>query len=126
MGPVETAAPAAARRDPGRAPAGTKGVWVTRDARLVYRFVMDSPYTRAGANSLEGDTCWYAASIADSRERALQEAACKGRHAVIVTVNPGMRSGQHDQSHGEFRHTGRTKTVVVRRGQCLCYELKRV
>ena len=118
--------PADMTRGGGRSPVGSKGVF-EQAGTLRYRLVDDSPYTRAGFNSLstDGMVLWYAAS-ANPGEAAAQEAASASRRPVLVTRNPRMRSGMEDEELGWYTHTSEKKAILFRGRRRTAYRLVRL
>lgn len=117
--------PAEMRRG-GRSPAGSSGVW-ERAGTLRYRLVDDSPYTRAGFNSLSADgrVLWYAAS-ANPGEAAAQEAASASRRPVFVTRNRRMGSGMEDDELSWYTHTSEKRALLFHGRRRTVYRLVRL
>eukprot|EP00873_Tetraselmis_striata_P043842 jgi/Tetstr1/464106/TSEL_008911.t1 len=124
MATVTATATATRERQPGVYVCGKTG-------DIVYRYISDSPYTKAGLNRMSpcGRTLLYAESVARPSEAALQRRAHVNRGTTTVTVrkNWSGMSFDTDVPAGTFRHTGRVVHRERGRGRTIrCFELELV
>lgn len=108
------------------------GVFVCPKSRgIVYRFIMDSPYTNQGLNWMSdcGGRMLYAESVAREDERRFQHYAHENRQHVVVEVRKNWRNTSKDTDVfvGLFMHTGRIEEKKSARKRIVrCFELTRV
>lgn len=101
-----------------------------RSGGIVYRFIMDSPYTKTGLNSISdcGKYIWYAESVARSDERRRQIFAHENRQSTVVEVRKNWRNTNRDTDTfvGLFMHTGKIREKSVNGRGVRSFQLKRI